>query len=125
MGKAEVRADPVKGRLFLRLGGFFREADVQPTLDALRAEVGRFNGPFDVITDITKFVPSSPAAADALKMGGELVKASGRRRAVRVTGGIITGLMQFKRLMGGVFDEDETVRYASTVEEADRILDDW
>lgn len=125
MGNFEIRADPATSRLYIRLGGFFRESDVQPTLDALRAEVERFIGPFDVITDITKFVPSSPKAADALKQGGEIVKCAGRRRAVRVTGGIVTGLMQFKRLMGGVFEEDETVRYASSVTEADRILDDW
>ena len=125
MGNFEVTADTAKARLYIRLGGFFRESDVQPTLDALRAEVERFTGPFDVITDISKFVPSSPKAAEALKQGGELVKQGGRRRAVRVTGGVVTGLMQFKRLMGGVFKEDETVRYASSVEEADRILDVW
>lgn len=125
MGNFEIRADTVNSRLYLRLSGFFRESDVKPTLDALGAEVERFTGPFDVITDITKFVPSSPKAADALKRGGEMVKRAGRRRAVRVTGGIVTGLMQFKRLMGGVFKEDETVRYASSVTEADRVLDDW
>ena len=125
MGSFEVTADTAKSRLYIRLGGFFRESDVQPTLDALRAEVDRFSGPFDVITDISKFVPSSPKATEALKQGGELVKRGGRRRAVRVTGGVVTGLMQFKRLMGGVFREDETVRYASSVAEADRILDDW
>jgi len=125
MGNFEVTADTAKDRLYIRLGGFFRESDVQPTLDALRAEIDRFTGPFDVITDISKFVPSSPKATEALKQGGELVKEFGRRRAVRVTGGIVTGLMQFKRLVGGVFAEDETVRYASSVSEADKILDHW
>jgi hypothetical protein len=28
-------------------------------------------------------------------------------------------------MMGGVFAEDESVRYASSVAEADRILDEW
>lgn len=125
MGNFEVRSDTARGRLYIRLGGFFRESDVQPTLDALRAEVDKFTGPFDVVTDITRFVPSSPKATEALRQGGEMVKRAGRRRAVRVTGGIVTGLMQFKRLMGGVFQEDETVRYASSVAEADSILDDW
>lgn len=125
MGSFDIKADTNTSRLYIGLSGFFREADVQPTLDALRVEAGKFQGPFDVITDISKFVPSSPKAADALKQGGELVKQCGRRRAVRVTGGIVTGLMQFKRLMGGVFDEDETVRYATSVEDANRILDNW
>jgi hypothetical protein len=125
MGTFEVRADTVKSRLYIQLVGFFREADVQSTLDALRTEVGKFQGPFDVVTDISKFLPGSPKAADAIQQGGELVKEFGRRRAVRVTGGIITGLMQFKRLVGGVFAEDENVRYATSIGEADSILDNW
>ena len=125
MGTFEVRADTAKSRLYIQLVGFFREADVQSTLDALRTEAGKFQGPFDVVTDISKFLPGSPKAADAIQQGGELVKEFGRRRAVRVTGGIVTGLMQFKRLLGGVFEEDETVRYATSVEEADKILNQW
>ncbi len=125
MGTFEIRADVDKSRLYIQLVGFFREADVQPTLDALRVEAGKLQGPFDVVTDISKFLPGSPKAADAIKQGGELVKEFGRRRAVRVTGGIITGLMQFKRLVGGVFAEDENVRYATSIGEADDILDHW
>ena len=49
MGTFEVRADTVKSRLYIQLVGFFREADVQPTLDALRTEAGKFQGPFDVV----------------------------------------------------------------------------
>lgn len=125
MGDFEIRADTLKNRLYIRISGFFREADISPTLNALRAETGKFQGPFDVVMDISKFVPGSPQAAEALRKGGEIVKEGGRRRAVRVTGGIITGIMQFKRLVGGVFAEDESVRYATSVEEADTILDSW
>jgi hypothetical protein len=80
---------------------------------------------FDVVVDISQFMPGSAKAADALRRGGEMVKLRGRRRAVRIAGGVITGFMQFKRMMGGVFAEDESVRYASSVAEADRILDEW
>ncbi len=125
MGNFDIKADTTKSRLYIGLSGFFREADVQPTLDALRAEAGKFDGPFDVVTDISKFLPGSPKAAEAIRKGGEVVKEAGRRRAVRVTGGLITGFMQFKRLLGGVFEEDETVRYATSVAEADKILDLW
>ena len=125
MGDFDIRADIPRSRLYVRIKGFFREADVAPTLNALRSEIGKLSGPFDVVMDISKFMPGSPQAAEALKQGGEIVKEAGRRRAVRVTGGIVTGLMQFKRLIGGVFEDDETVRYAATVEEADSILDSW
>lgn len=33
--------------------------------------------------------------------------------------------MQFKRMTGGVFAEDESVRCASSAAGADRILDEW
>jgi hypothetical protein len=125
MGDFQVRSDTVRKRLYITLGGFFRDAEVQPALDNLSAEVAKFEDEFDVVTDLTKFVPGSPAAADALKRGGEIVKENGRRRAIRVTGGIMTGLMQFKRLLGRVFEEDENVRYATSIEEADAILDSW
>jgi hypothetical protein len=104
-GTSDVNGDTVKNRLDIRLDGF--------------------QGPFDVVTDITTFVPGSPKAADAPQLGGGLVERHGRRRAVRVTGGVVTGLMQFNRLIRGAFDEDESVRCASPIAEADRILDDW
>jgi len=125
MGTIDVRADVGKQRLYIGLSGFFSGADLEPTLARVRAELEHLGSEFDVITDIRGFLPGSSKAAEALKAGAELVKQRGRRRAVRVTGGIVTGLMQFKRMMGGVFDEDETVRYAKSVEEADTILDEW
>lgn len=125
MGEFKVRSDIDRHRLYITLSGFFREADVEPALANLRAEAAKFDGYFDVVTDLSSFVPGSPAAADALRQGGEIVKEHGRRRAIRVTGGIMTGIMQFKRLLGRVFDEDENVRYATSIEEADRALDNW
>ncbi|MCU0305087.1 MAG: hypothetical protein MUC56_13635 [Thermoanaerobaculales bacterium] len=124
MGTLECRADRDKNRLYIKLSGFFRGRDIDPAmaeLDRVLAEIGTG---FDVITDLTDFVPGSPAAAEALRRGGEKVKARNRRHAVRITGGLITGLMQFQRLLKGVFSED-SVRYAKSVAEAHAILDDW
>lgn len=125
MAEFEVAADAARNRLYLRLAGFFREGDVQPALARLEEELRGVTPGFDVVVDISRFVPGSPKAAEALRRGGEMVKKRGRRRAVRITGGIVTGLMQFKRMLGGIFAEDDTVRYASSRAEADRILDDW
>ena len=60
----------------------------------------------------------------ALKEGGEKIRVAGRRRGVRITGGLMTGLMQFQRMLKGVFDEENT-RYAKSVEEAESMLDTW
>jgi len=119
----EVRADTVKGRPYIQHVGFFREADDRPSLDALRREARKFQGPFEVVTDISKFLLGLSNAADAIQQGGELVKEFGRRPVVRVTCGIVTGLMQLKRLVGGVLAEDETVRYATSICDADDIPD--
>lgn len=125
MGTIDIRADSGKNRLYISLSGFFSGAELEPTLAKIRSELECLHPDFDVITDIRGFVPGTPKAAEAMKVAGELVKERGRRRAVRVTGGLVTGLMQFKRMMGSVFEEDETVRYAGSTEEADTILDEW
>jgi len=124
MGSMECRVDQAKNRLYISLKGFFRGRDAEPAHRDLENALERLLPGFDVITDLSGFIPGSPDASEALKKGGELVKTKGRRNAVRVTGGLITGLMQFRRLLGGVFDED-SVRYATSLEEADAILDEW
>jgi hypothetical protein len=77
-----------------------------------------------LITDLSNFVPGSPGAAAALTQGGEMIKTKGRRHGIRITGGLMTGLMQFQRLLRAVFDEEKT-RYAKSLEEADAMLDSW
>ena len=124
MGTFRCHADSTRNRLYLNLVGFFRGRDVDPALAELDAALAKLNPGFDVITDLSQFVPGSPAAAEALRRGAELIKSQGRRNAVRITGGLLTGLMQFKRLLRGIFEE-ESVRYAKSTTEADLILDRW
>ncbi|MEE4272499.1 MAG: hypothetical protein V2I67_12545 [Thermoanaerobaculales bacterium] len=123
-GSFEYRVDKSKNRLYLKLGGFFRKGDVPETMEKLAAALAEVEPGFDVVTDLTDFVPGSPGSTAALTKGGELVSGRGRRRGVRITGGLMTGLMQFQRLLSGVF-KDEDTRYAKSVAEADAILDNW
>lgn len=120
----EVRVDKVKNRLYIKLNGFFRSKHVEPAMEKLEAALKELQPNLDVITDLTDFVPGSPSAADAMTRGGEMIKAKGRRHGIRVTGGLMTGLMQFKRLLKSVFDEKDT-RYAKSVQEGDAMLDSW
>lgn len=122
--KYEFRADRVKNRLYIRLSGFFRGSDVDPAMIELEAALRELKPGFDTITDLSKFVPGAPGATSALTRGGELIKNKGRRHGVRITGGLMTGLMQFQRLLKGVFDEDKT-RYVRSMQEAEATLDDW
>jgi hypothetical protein len=122
MGDYQYRTDPVKNRLYIRLSGFFKERDVPPMLEELEQVLDDLRPGFDVVTDLSHFKPGSPAAASFIRKGAEMIKARGRRNAVRITGTILTGVMQFKRVIEGVFSED-SVRYAKTLEEAEHILD--
>ena len=120
----EVQVDRVKNRLYIKLNGFFRSKHVDPSMEKLEAALRELQPNLDVVTDLSDFVPGSPGASAAMTRGGELIKAKGRRRGIRITGGLMTGLMQFKRLLKGVFDEENT-RYAKSLEEADAMLDSW
>jgi hypothetical protein len=122
--KYEFRADRAKNRLYIQLSGFFRASDVDPAMVDLKASLAELKPGFDTITDLSKFVPGSPGATAALTQGGEIIRNKGRRNGVRITGGLMTGLMQFQRLLKGVFDEDKT-RYAKSMQEAETMLDSW
>jgi len=124
MGDYEVRYDPAKRRLYLRLAGFFRESDALTSLAALEKELSVASPGFDVVADLSRFLPASPSAAGHIRRAAELVKTSGRRRAVRISSRLVTAMMQLNREVKGMFDE-ETIRYASSVEEAEEILDSW
>lgn len=125
MGKKfEFRADRAKNRLYIRLSGFFRGRDVDPAMAELEVVLKDLSPGFDTVTDLSDFVPGAPGATAALTKGGEIIKNKGRRHGVRITGGLMTGLMQFQRLLKGVFDEDKT-RYAKSMQEAEAMLDSW
>jgi hypothetical protein len=123
-GKIEFRVDQAKNRLYIRLSGFFRNEHVEPGMADLEAALRELKPNLDVVTDLRDFVPGSPGAAAALTRGGEMIKAKGRRNGIRISGGLMTGLMQFQRLLKGVFN-DENTRYAKTLEQADAMLDSW
>lgn len=122
--KFEFRADRAKNRLYIRLSGFFRSADVDPAMVELEAALKNLSPGFDTITDLSEFVPGAPGATAAMTKGGELIKNKGRRNGVRITGGLMTGLMQFQRLLKGVFSDDKT-KYAKSMQEAEAMLDSW
>jgi len=123
-GKIEFRADRGKNRLYIRLSGFLRSKHVDPAMEKLEVALRDLQPNLDVVTDLSDFVPGSPGASAALARGGEMIKKKGRRHGVRITGGLVTGLMQFQRLLKGVFDEKNT-RYAKSIQEADAMLDSW
>ena len=123
-GRSEFRVDTEKNRLYIKLSGFFRSKDTPETMAGLQKALTLVQPGFDVVTDLSEFVPGAPGATEALAKGGDLVAEKRRRYGVRVTGGLMTGLLQFKRMLNKHFDDTNT-RYAKSVAEADTMLDNW
>ena len=124
-GSLEIKADPVKNRLYIRISGFYRSKEADPAmLGQLEAALRELRPGFDTITDLSDFVPGAPGATALLTRGGEMIKAAGRRRGVRISGGLMAGLMQFQRMLKGVFGEENT-RYVKSMREAEALLDAW
>jgi hypothetical protein len=121
MGDYRYRTDLDKNRLYIRLTGFFKERDVPVMLEDLEQALDDLHPDFDVVVDLSHFKPASPSTARFIREGAELIKARGRRHAVRITGGIVTGVLQFTQVLRGVFSDD-TVSYVKTMEEAEAIL---
>jgi hypothetical protein len=124
MGEYEFRADTDKNRLYMHLSGSFRENDTPEMYRVLESELDKLKHGFDVILDISGLKPGSPAAAVWMLKGAEIIKAHGRRHGVHISSGLVTTLMQLKRMIGGIFT-DKTTRTAKSVEEAERILEEW
>jgi len=124
MGDSEFRADASKNRLYLRMSGFFREAEGPEMLRRLGGELDKLRRNFDVILDMTGLKPGSPETAQMLHRAGELIKARGRRRGVWLVSTSATTLLQFKREVGGMFEPD-TTRMAGSAQEAENILETW
>ena len=124
MGEYDFRADTTKNRLYIRLSGFFRETDTAEMYEVLERELDKLRHGFDVILDMPGLKPGSPAAAEWIQKGAELIKSRGRRRGVHIANSFLTALMQFKRILSGTFSDD-TTRHAKSVQEAERILDTW
>ena len=88
-GISEVRVDTTKNRLYLKISGFFRQADVPDSMRRLEQALEDVKPGFDVVTDLSEFMPGAPGASDALAKGGMMIKEKGRRRGVRITGGLM------------------------------------
>jgi hypothetical protein len=123
VGEFDFHVDETKNRLYIRLSGFFRKDESDALFAALKTTLGQVRSGFDAVTDVRDLRPGSPESAADLEKAVQIIRDAGRNRAVRITGGLVTGIMQFKRVVQSVFGNDPKVRYVSSPEEADRILD--
>lgn len=85
MGEFKIKTDLEKNRLYLVLKGYFSEADVKKAADETIAAVGKLSNGFDVVNDISEFVPASQEATSEIKRAQEFIMNHGVNRVVRIT----------------------------------------
>ena len=124
MSNYEFRVDKSKNRLYAHIEGFFHDDNANEALEELKKILPELRPDFDVVMDLTGLKPATQNAVEILASAAQLVAESGRRRAVRISSEYVAGTIQFKRSFKDVSTEDN-VQYAGSVEEADRILDEW
>ncbi|WP_424017589.1 hypothetical protein ACOZ4N_17210 [Halorientalis pallida] len=122
MADWSVDVDEAENRLYLDLGGHFGPEEAKKANEATKEAVQRLDPGFEVITDLSEFVPGDQDAVKYIEEGKQVVREAGASAAVRVMGeGSTTGQMHFERV--GEDEEEYAVAMADTVEEAEKLLD--
>jgi hypothetical protein len=85
MGEFKINIDKDKNRLYLLLKGYFSEADVKKAADETISAVEKLSNGFDVVNDISEFVPASQEATAEIKRAQEFIMNHGVNRVVRIT----------------------------------------
>ncbi len=118
--KVDIHADVAKNRLYMILGGFFQDEEVEKAVDKVMEEVNKLKPGFDVINDISEFKPASPKAAEEIKRGQLFVVQNGMRKTIRIFGESVIAEAQFDRQSKASGYKADT---AASIAEAERILD--
>jgi hypothetical protein len=117
----DVKADPIKNRLYLRLRGMFSDENIKNAADQAIAAMRVFKGrPFTIVSDISEFKPLTQEGVEHVKRVGEEGLKVGLVATARVVGKSAVAKMQFERAS----HENGYPSYStSTVEDAEAALD--
>jgi hypothetical protein len=118
---ADIRADPAKNRLYLKLAGMMSEADAKAVADTILREIVKLKPGWAVVNDISELKPADEKATAHLKRAQEASAKAGCARVVRVVGKQAITNLQWNRTLS----EAQGMRAdtAGTVADADRLLD--
>ncbi len=116
------KIDAAKNRIYIVMEGFLTDAQVKEGADGVIANVAKLRPGFDVINDISKFKPTSPAGTQDIGRVQQFIKEKGPRRIIRVVvEGVAKG--QLSRTATSVAHYDKDADTASSVAEAERMLE--
>ncbi|WP_336001725.1 hypothetical protein [Halorientalis halophila] len=122
MGDWNVRADESANRLYIDLSAHFDAEEAEEANEEVKKAAAKLDPGFEVITNLSGFVPGDQDAVKYIEEGKQIVRDEGASAAVRVMGeGSTTGQMHFERV--GEEEEEYAVAMADTVEQAEKLLD--
>lgn len=118
----EISNDLAKNRLILRLSGTMNLEETIIAVKKVRELTNQLKSGFDIINDISQFMPSDPKVQQEFMETQKYVMSKGAKRVVRVVGSAL-GSLQFKRLHKEAGVSYEVVE-ATTFEAAAKYLDE-
>jgi hypothetical protein len=121
MSSWDVETDDRTNRIYLTLEGHMDAEDTKAAADAVVDAAERMDPGFDLVNDMSTFVPTSDEAMEHIKRGKKGLAENGQAAAVRVVSESTTGQMQFDRAGEGV--EEYALAKAESVAEAEKLLD--
>jgi len=120
MGNYEIRADVEKNRLYILAEGFLTAEENKESVDKVLEELKKLRPGLGMITDLSKMKVASQEGAQEFERTTEAFKAMDIKRNIIVVEDAIAR-MQIDRHSRK--QEELRTEFASSVEEAERMLD--
>ena len=92
----EVKVDALKNYIFITMGGFMHDEDMKKAADKVIAEAKKLKKGYTVITDVTKFSPSSQSGALEIQKAQKFLLDNGASKFIRIVESVL-GKMQFTK----------------------------
>jgi len=120
--KIDIRSNVGKNRLYMSFSGFFQDDEVRQIVENIKSEVLKLKPGYDVVVDISGAKPATQEGLQEIMKIQTFNLQHGLRKSVRISGDAVLAQSQLDRGAKGTGMDGNTL-VASSIEEADRILD--
>lgn len=117
----EVKSEPAKNRLFIKLSGFMTPEEAKQAADQVIKVVSHLKTGYAAINDITEFKPGREEVQNEIVRAQKFLTENGAKVVIRVVKSV-SGEMQFKRLTDKAKIGYEIIE-VNSVEDALKYLD--
>lgn len=92
----EVKVDMQKNYIFIKMEGFMHDDDMKKAAEEVIKEAKKLKKNYTVITDVTKFRPSSQGGASEIQKAQKFLLDNGASKFIRIVESVL-GKMQFTK----------------------------